>query len=142
VRPGVGCALREAADRLDAASDEHVAFTGFDRLRGTRHGLEPRTAQPIHRLARDFDRQPCEQQRHAGHVAVVFAGLVGAAQNHVVDARRIDARALHDRLDGDGGQIVGAHLREAAAVLADGRPQRGVDQGVGHRATQTVFVSR
>ena len=52
---------------------------------------------------------PGEQQSHAGDVAVVLAGLVGAAENHVVDGAPVDAGiALHQRLEGQGRQVVGA----------------------------------
>ena len=39
------------------------------------------------------DRQPGQQQRHARDVAVVLTGLVGAAQNHILDGLWRDARA-------------------------------------------------
>ncbi len=37
------------------------------------------------------DRQAREQQAHARDVAVVLAGLVGAAEDHVVDGVPVDA---------------------------------------------------
>ena len=48
--------------------------------------LEARCAEPVHGHARNLDRQAREEEAHAGDVAVVLAGLVGAAENHVIDA--------------------------------------------------------
>src|SRR6185312_12180861 len=50
------------------------------------------------------------------HVAVVFAGLVGAAEINLVELFPVGAGiALHQRLDRDGGEIVGTHLRVRTA---------------------------
>ena len=43
-------------------------------------------------LAGTLYRQPGQTGRHARHVAVIFAHLVGATVNHLVDRRRIDGR--------------------------------------------------
>ena len=60
-------------------------------------------------------RQAGQQQRHARDVAVVLAGLVGAAEDHVVDRLPIDAGiALHQRLQRDGAEIVGADTATSA----------------------------
>ena len=40
----VGAALAEAADRLDAGGDEHVALAGLDRVRGHADGLQATTS--------------------------------------------------------------------------------------------------
>ena len=69
------------------------------------------------------DGQPGEQAGHAGDVAVVFAGLVGGAENDLVDRGRVDAGARDEFSDDQRGQIVGAHLRERSPVSAD----RGAD---------------
>ena len=74
----------------------------------------------------DLDGQSGQQQRHAGHVAVVLAGLVGAAEDHVVDeAGSMPARSTTARSDGRG-EVVRAHARERAAVAPD-RRAHGVD---------------
>jgi hypothetical protein len=48
-------------------------------------GIHARTAQAVDRGAGHFDRQAGEQAGHARDVAVVFAGLVGAAVDDVFD---------------------------------------------------------
>src|ERR1043166_277591 len=91
-----------------------------------------------------------QQRARPRPVAVVFARLIGAAQNDVVDARRVDARSLHDRLDGNGRESIGAAAGERPAVLPDGRSQCRTDVRLAiahtdlyrlHSATHTVFVS-
>ena len=76
------------------------------------------------------DRQAGEQQAHARDVAVVLAGLVRAAEEHVVDAGGIGAGAPHELGDRDRAQIVGAHLGQRAAEPPDRRPNRVDDQHV------------
>ncbi len=58
--------------------------------------------------------KPGEQRAHARDVAVVLAGLVGAAEQHVVDRRRVGAGAAHDLADDDRAQIVRAHAGQSA----------------------------
>ena len=53
--------------------------------RGDSDGVHARTAEPIYGRPRHLDRQSCQQQRHARYVTVIFAGLVGAAVDDVVD---------------------------------------------------------
>ncbi len=95
-------------------------LAALDRARGDADRVEARSAQAVDGRAGDLDRQSGEQQRHAGDVAVVLAGLVGAAVEHVVDRLPVDAGiALHQRLDGQRGEVVGADGRERAAVAAE-----------------------
>ena len=53
--------------------------------------VEARSAQPVDRRAGHLDRQARRAARHARDVAVVLARLVGAAVDHVVDRRPVDA---------------------------------------------------
>ena len=79
-------------------------------------------------------RQPGQQQRHARDIAVVLAGLVGAAEEHFVEPRPVGLGVAGDqRLDRHRGEIVGAHLGERAAVTAD-RGARGIaNKDLSHR---------
>ena len=66
-------------------------------------------------------------------VAVVLPRLVGAAEDHVVELAPVDARvAVDQRLDRDRGEIVGADVRQRAAVAADRRADVVADVGFGH----------
>ena len=75
--------------------------------------------------ARNFDRQSGEQHRHARDVAIVFAALIGGAEVHVVDlrARSMPVRSTSARI-ACGGEIVGTHRCQRAAVAADRRAHR------------------
>ncbi len=59
-------------------------------LRGSADGIEARGTQPVDGHARDDVRQAGEQQRHARDIAVVLAGLVGAAEIDLVERGPID----------------------------------------------------
>ena len=83
---------RRAGHRLDAAGDGEIHFAGADRARRIAHGVEPGGAQPVDRHAGNGVRQPGEQQRHARDIAVVLAGLIGAAEKHFVEPRPVGLR--------------------------------------------------
>jgi hypothetical protein len=64
-------------------------------------------------------------------VAVVLAGLVGAAVVDVVDARPVHARVARDEGgDRQRGQVVGAHAGERAAEAAEGGADGVADECV------------
>ncbi len=90
------------------------------------HGLEAGAAQPVHRLPGDLDGEARQQRRHPGHVAVVLARLVRAAEDHVVHECGIDARPLDQCAQRDRGQVVRPDRGERAPVPPDRRPD-GVD---------------
>ena len=98
--------------------------------------IEAGGAEPVQRLAWNRVRKPGKQQRHARDVAVVLAGLVGAAEEDFVHLRPVELGVLgHQRLDRRGGQIVGAHLGERAAETADRGPHGIADKDVTHRCS-------
>ena len=99
---------------------------------------EPGGAEPVDRHACDRFRQAREQPGHARDVAIVLAGLVGAAEVHVLDVARLDARALHGRGDRDRREVVGTDVRELAAVAPDRRAHRGEQDGAPHSAPLLV----
>ena len=136
---GLELDVRGAGHRLDAAADEDVAVADRDRVRRGVDRLEPRPAQPVDRQPAHLDREVGEQQGHPRDVAVVLAGLVGAAQDHVLDERRVDAGAVDDRAQDDGREVVRADARERAAVAADRRADGLDDPGL---ADRSVRVSR
>ncbi len=87
--------------------------------------------------------KPGQEQRHARDVAVVFAGLVGAAVKHLVELFPVDMGvALLQRAQRHRGQIVGAHLGERAAEAADRRARGVADEDfthfVAHHAASAV----
>jgi hypothetical protein len=89
-------------------------------------------AQPVDGDAGDGGGQPREQQRHARHVAVVLAGLVGAAQEHLVHRGGLQPVARHERAQHVGGEIIRPHALEGAPVLANGGTDRVDDERLGY----------
>jgi len=73
-----------------------------------------------------------KERRHACDVAVVLARLVGAAEEYVLDRRRVERRlTLEECRDGDRRQVIGAHGCERTAVAPDRRTHRLADKGLG-----------
>ena len=106
--------------------------------------LQPRAAQPVDGQPAHLDREAGQQDRHAGDVAVVLAGLVGAAEDHVLDEGRVERGALDDGAQHGGGHVVGADRGERTAVAADRGPHRGHDprlaKGPGEVATHVPIL--
>ena len=92
-----------------------------DRVRRRVDRLEPGAAQPVDGQPADLDREVGEQQRHPRDVAVVLAGLVGAAEDDVLDERRVDAGPVDDGAQHERREVVRPDARERAAVAADRR---------------------
>src|SRR3546814_15668219 len=83
-------------------------------------------AEAIERDAARRAGKAGEQPGHAGEVAIVLAGLVGAAEDDVVEVGPVHTRiAVDQRLDRDGGEIVGADMGERTAIAADREIGRG-----------------
>ena len=112
---------RCAGHAFDSAGDEQVALIAPDGLRGAVQGLKPRAAQAVDRLARHVDREVGKQQGHAGDVAIVLAGLVGATENHVVHVGRIDSCALDEDSQHMRGQTVRPKHSQRATIAAHRR---------------------
>ena len=96
--------------------------------------LEARAAQPVDGQPADLDREAGQQHGHPRDVAVVLAGLVGAAEDDVLDEGRVEAGAIDDGAQDGRGEVVGADGRERAAVAADRRPDGLDDPGLAKRA--------
>ncbi|CAJ5233299.1 Uncharacterised protein [Burkholderia pseudomallei] len=124
---------RRAAHALDAAGDHQARLARLDRARGEADRVHPGAAEAVDRRAGHGVRQAGEQQRHARDVAVVLAGLIRAAVDHVVDGGPVDvAVALDERLERHRAEVVGPHRRQRAAVAADGRADCVTQECFGH----------
>ena len=110
---------RCAGHRFDAAGDEDRAVAVGDGVRGADDRLHARAAQAVDGLASDADRHPGKQRGHAADVAVVLAGLVSRAQDHVVDVSGIDARPLDQGSNDVRGEVVRPYLLQRTAVAAE-----------------------
>ena len=127
---------RRARHRFHAAGDGELDLAAADGARGVTDGVEAGGAQPVDRDAGHGIGNARQQQRHARHVAVVLAGLVGATEHDLVERRPVDLGiAPHQRPDRDRGEIVGAHPGERAAIAPDRSAHRIAEKdvaGVGH----------
>ena len=123
---------RRPRHRLDAAGDEEVAVARDDGVAGADDRGQTRGAEPVDRHAGDRFRQAGEQRGEPRDVAVVLAGLVGAAEPDVLDLAGVDAGALDGRGDRGGGQVVRTDAGEPAAVAADRRADGREDHGARH----------
>jgi hypothetical protein len=86
-------------------------------------------------IAAHRNRQAGQQQRHPRHIAVVLAGLVGAAIDHVIHRLPVEPRvSLHQFLQRVCREIVGPHRGENAAESADWRSHIVANEGFGHVA--------
>ena len=78
-------------------------------------------------------RETCQQRRHMRHIAVIFARLIRAAVNHVIDRGRVKPGvAAQQRPQRDRRQVVGAHAGQRAAVAANRRADPVTNKGLAH----------
>ena len=68
----------------------------------------------------------------APDAAAVLAGLVGAADDDILDPGRVERALLDDGRDDRGQHVVGPHPGERAGMAAEGRAQTVIDIGVEH----------
>jgi hypothetical protein len=109
--------------------------------RGVTHRIEAGGAQPVHGDAGDPVRQPGQQQRHACDIAVVLAGLVGAAEKDFIQPRPVGLCIAGDqRLERDRGEIVGPYFGERTAVAADRGAHRIANKNLAHRPLLQPFL--
>ena len=118
---------------FDAAGDGKIHIAGADRPRRIADRVEPGGAEPVDGQPGDGVGQSGQQQRHARHVAVVFACLIGATEEDFIELRPVGLRMARDeRPDRNRGEIVGANLRECAAVPADRGARRITNENLAH----------
>ncbi|MNZ82899.1 hypothetical protein D3C78_1016110 [compost metagenome] len=137
-KSGIGLAHHErrTGHRLDAAGNRQLHLAAGDGAKGGADSVHARGAEAVQGHTRHAVRQACQQQRHARDVAVVFAGLVGAAEEHLVQQIPLHLRvALDQRLDRYGGQVIGTHAGQGAAEAADGGTNGIADKYVTHQAS-------
>ena len=132
---GLELDVRGAGHRFDAAADEHVAVADRDGVGGRVDRLEAGPAQPVDGQAADLDREVRQEQRHPRDVAVVLAGLVGTAEDDVLDERRIEPGPVHHGAQHGRGKVVRPNAtpgRRRSGRSGSGRPRRSrLRAGVG-----------
>ena len=130
---------RCACHAFNAACHDEIGVSAANRARCHRHRVEAGAAQAIQRRARRRLAEPGEQRGHARDVAVVFARLVGAAHDDVIERAPIDAGvARGERPQRHLGEIVRPNLGERSAVASDGRARGVADESVGHSCSSSI----
>src|SRR5712691_4651764 len=121
-------------DRLDAAADHDVGAVVDDVVGRDRDRLEPRGAEAVHREATDAHREPGADRRDARDVVALRAVGLAAAENHVLDLRRVELWDLaEDVLDAVGGEVVRPReVERAAERLGERRAGARDDDGFTH----------
>src|SRR5699024_9795026 len=69
-----------------STGDYQLVVAGADRIAAVKSGVQGRAAQSIDGHRRDRRRESGEKGRHAGNIAVFFAGAVGIAKDDVIDS--------------------------------------------------------
>jgi hypothetical protein len=85
------------AHALHATCDHQFGFARLDGACGTAQRIHTGTTQTVDGRARHVLRQPRQQTRHTRHVTIVFARLIHAAVNHIVDALQIELRMARNQ---------------------------------------------
>ena len=132
---GLGHDQRRAAHRFNAAGDNHLGLAGANGARGTAHRIQPRSAQPVDRNPRHRLAQARQQHRHARHIAIVFARLVGAADHAFIHLQPGNGRG--QVADHTCQHIVGAQLCQCPAIAPNGRAQPLADIGLSHSVSSS-----
>ena len=107
-----------AAHRLDAAADDEVLVARQHAGGGHADGLLAGAAEAVDRQARRGERPAGAEHGEAGDVGAVVADAAGVAGDDVLDLRRVDARALHDRVEALGQQLLRVDVVQGAVLLA------------------------
>ena len=107
---------RHAGHRFDPGADEGFAGAHGDRAGRHVHRLHRRAAEPVDGRGRGALRQPGQEADQARDVQALLALGEGAADDHVLDRLRVDPRALDQRGDDLGRELVRPDAGEAALV--------------------------
>src|SRR6516162_182707 len=123
---------RRAAHAFDTARDHDLALAAGDRLRCHDDRIEAAAAVALQNRAGDLDRQARQQPGVPPDAAAVFARLIGAANDDILDLFRVERALLDDLGDDRGEHVIGPHSRESAGVAAEGCALTVVQVSVEH----------
>ena len=134
---GIGAAVRahrHAAHALDAAADRQIGLAGHDLRRRHIAGVEAGGAEAVDLDAGRLLVVARLQGGEPGDIGALFADRHDAAQDDVVDLRRVQIAAVAQGRQGLAGQIDRRDLVQGAVGLAAAaRRAHGVeDVGIGH----------
>jgi len=112
----VGAVMLDVGHALAAAGHDHVGHAGLHHHRGIDDGLQARPAAAIQLIAGDFLGQAGQQPRPVRD-ARRFTAAIALGEDHVIDARRVDLRPLHQRFQDHSAKLACGQRAEAAPNL-------------------------
>src|SRR5712691_5582660 len=118
--PNSSICRREATGACD------VAYARLNEVRGEMNRLLARATLTVDSGRRGRDREARGEPRIARDVQRLLAGLAHAAEDHVLDLLRFDARAIDDLFQHERAEDDGMDLLELA-VAATNRRSHGLD---------------
>lgn len=130
---------RRAGHALHPAGDHQLRLPAFNRPRRDANRVKAGTAQAVDGAPGHALRQAGQQQRHPRHVAVVFPGLVGAAKDHIVNARGIQSSGSAPAALSAAAPPSSARIVAGTAETAKGCTHRITDKCLIHHRFLTRF---
>ena len=132
--PGVGGGPDgHPAHRLDAGPDDDVHGTGHDGLGREVDGLLGRPALAVDGRPGNGVGEPGGQGGVAADVHGLLAHGHGATHDDVLDQGGVEVVALHQGLQGCGGEVDGMPARQLAVATSHRGADCVDDHGIGHR---------
>lgn len=133
---------RRPGHALHATCDGHVHFAGADRAGRGPDRFEAGRTEAIERHAGHLNRQPGQQQAHPGNVAIVLAGLIGAAIEDLVDRPKIQPWVAFLQCgEWHRTQVVCADFGQRSAVATDGSTDGVANEGIAHETAPVVWFT-
>ncbi len=123
---------RRPGHAFGAAGQVQPTLAATDRARRVDHRRQSAGTQAVDRLPGQPRRQAGCEQRVARQVAAVFAGLVGATEDHILQVVDGEPGGFRETRQQQAGQVVRTHRRECTGMPAERRTQAGVDIGIEH----------
>ena len=123
--PAAGCEVEAVASAngewglrhgFHAAGQNQVGLAQLDHLGGVDDGLDAASAQPVDGERRRLDGQACAQGHMPGPIDGIARGLLGVAENRVIEFPGIKAGAFDGTRARDGAQFLGGKVFQLAAV--------------------------
>ena len=103
------------------AGDNTIGFSCHYCTRGLDDRIKRRAAEAVDRCRRDALRQSRKQNTHTSNIAIIFTGLIRAADHDIVDLLRINTGALDRFGNNKSGQIVGSNIFKRSTILSERR---------------------
>ena len=135
-RLGLGHHVRRARHVLHPAGDEDIAVADGDRCAAVLIAWRPEPHSRLTVRPATSTGRPASSARHPRDVPVVLAGLIGTAEDDVLDERGVDADPLDEGGEHRRREIVRPDGRERAAIAPDRGPDGLDDPCVAERSME------